>query len=483
MQKWGRQVEKYKNIKINKDLSEHLYIQVYKCIRTLIFNSVLKPHEKLPPIRKMAEFLDVNNVTVVNAYKLLEEDFLVYKKVGSGTFVSPVSDEASEAVDTPEAYRYDFSISSPTADLFPVDDFKIVLNEVLERDKGFAFGYQESKGFMPLRQSLCHYLERHEIYCGAEELQVISGAQQGIDLVSKAVLDYGDTVIVESPTYTGAIASFKLKGANIVEVPLLEDGMDLDFLQQQLKKTRVKLIYLMPNCQNPTGISYSEEKKVALLELAKQHNVWVLEDDYTTDLSYVSQQPKALKVYDKQDKAIYIKSFSKVLMPGLRLGFMIVPVQLADAISMAKHSADISTSGLIQRTFDLYIRKGYWDTQMQVMNQTFLKRYQAMKTALETHLPEGMTYFLPSGGYNFWLTLPNGYSADELAWRLNPQSVAIVPGSVFYHTQIKSPSFRLSLAGIDEKDIEAGIQLIMQEIADWQKAKQSSHYEATKPVL
>lgn len=477
-------MEKFKSIKINKSLSEHLYIQLYKCIRTLIFNSVLKPHDKLPPIRKMADFLDVNNVTVVNAYKLLEEDFLVYKKVGSGTFIAPVSDDESDnaVTDTTSTCRYDFSISSPTADLFPVEDFKMVLNEVLDRDKGFAFGYQESKGFMPLRQSLTHYLERHDIYSNPEELQVISGAQQGIDLVSKAVLDYGDTVIVESPTYTGAIASFKLKGANIVEVPLLEDGLDLEALALQLKKNRVKLIYLMPNSQNPTGISYSDEKKMALLELAKQHNVWVLEDDYTTDLNYEPTTPKALKAFDIYDKTIYIKSFSKVLMPGLRLGFMIVPSQLADAISMAKHSADISTSGLIQRSFDLYIRKGYWDSQMRVINQTFLKRFQAMKHALEKHCIEGVSYHIPSGGYNFWLTLPNGFNADELAWRLNTASVAIIPGSVFYHTQIKSSSFRLSLAGIDETDIEAGIMLIMKDIQDWQNTNQT-RVEQIKPVL
>jgi DNA-binding transcriptional MocR family regulator len=433
----------------------------------------------------MAEFLDVNNVTVVNAYKLLEEDFLVYKKVGSGTFISPVSDEGAEEVseNTGISYKYDFSISSPTADLFPVDDFKSVLNEVLDRDKGFAFGYQESKGFMPLRQSLCHYLERHEIYINAEELQVISGAQQGIDLVSKSVLDYGDTVVVESPTYTGAIASFKLKGANIVEVPLLEDGIDLEALAIILKKNRVKLIYLMPNSQNPTGISYSDEKKVALLELVKQHNIWVLEDDYTTDLNYGTTTPKALKAYDQYEKTIYIKSFSKVLMPGLRLGFMIVPSQLADAISMAKHSADISTSGLIQRSFDLYIRKGHWDTQMKIMNQTFMKRFIAMKQALERHCVEDVWYYLPTGGYNFWLTLPAGYNADELAWRLNAVSVAIVPGSVFYHTQIKSASFRLSMAGIDENEIETGIILIMKEIEAWKNTKQTTRFENSKPVL
>lgn len=478
-------MEKYKNIKVDHEASEHLYVQLYKNLRTLIFNSILKPHEKLPPIRKMAEYIKVNNVTVVNAYKLLEEDFLVYKKVGSGTFVSPVADDenTADALVQPQSIKYDFSISSPTADLFPVEDFKNVLNEVLERDKGFAFGYQESKGFMPLRQSLCQYLEKHDIHCSPEALQVISGAQQGIDLVSKAVLDYGDSVIVESPTYTGAIASFKLKGANIIEIPLTERGMDIDALSHQLKKGRVKLIYLMPNSQNPTGISYSEENKMAVLELAKQYNVWIMEDDYATDLYYTAERPKALKAIDDYNKTIYIKSFSKVLMPGLRLGFMIVPEQLSDAISIAKHSADISTSGLIQRAFDLYIRKGYWDRQMRVMNEIFYKRYQIMNRAMEKYCPSNVQWFLPSGGYNFWITLPAGHHSDELAWRLSDYGIAIVPGSVFYHTQIKSASFRLSMAGIDEDNIESGIQLMMQVLQEWIQGKQGMSKGLNKPVL
>ncbi len=478
-------MDKYKSIKIDKDSPEHLYIQLFKSMRTLIFNGILSPHEKLPPIRKMAEYIEVNNVTVVNAYKLLEEELLVYKKVGSGTFVAPVSEEVIEGdgVVLVNHLKYDFTISSPTADLFPVEDFKRVLNEVLERDKGFAFGYQESKGFLPLRHSLCHYLEKQGIQALPEDLQIISGAQQGIDLVSKAVLDYGDTVIVESPTYTGAIANFKLKGANIVEVPLCEDGMNLELFESVIKKQKPKLVYLMPNAQNPTGISYSEEKKEKLIAWSKQYNFWILEDDYASDLNYYQLTPRALKAYEHNDKIIHIKSFSKVLMPGLRLGFMIVPKPLADAIAIAKHSADISTSGLIQRAFDLYIRKGYWDSQMKHMNQIFTTRYEAMKKALETHTPKEVGYIIPSGGYNFWLTLPAGSNADELAWRLQDDGIGIVPGSVFFHTQIKSTSFRLSIAGLEAKEIENGVELMMAYLKEWLDKKKVETREIPKPVL
>lgn len=477
-------MDPFKSIKLNKEHQEHLYVQLFKSLRTLIFNGMLPPHEKLPPIRKMADMLDVNNVTVVNAYKLLEDEYLVYKKVGSGTFVSPVSEEPEDGGLKVQTKRlpYDFSISSPTADLFPVEDFKLVLNEVLERDKGFAFGYQESKGFLPLRQSLCQYLSNQDIVVSPESLQIISGAQQGIDLVSKALLDYGDAVVVEAPTYTGAIANFKLKGANIIEIPLEKDGMSIELLESLLKKQRIKLLYMMPNCQNPTGITYSTEKREKLLALSKQYNFWIVEDDYASDLHYGQMKFPSLKGLNDSDKIIHIKSFSKVLMPGLRLGFMIVPDALADAIGMAKHTADISTSGLIQRAFDLYIRKGFWDRQMRHMRDLFERRYARAKAIFDTLLPPGVSYIDPRGGYNFWITLPDGYSGDELAWKLSEHGIAVVAGSVFHHTQLKSTSFRVSIAGVEVEQIEEGLQLMIQELSTWLNSGKVSSNE-NKPVL
>lgn len=477
-------MDPFKSIKLQKEHSEHLYVQLFKSLRALIFNGMLPPHEKLPPIRKMAELLDVNNVTVVNAYKLLEDELLVYKKIGSGTFVAPVSEEPEEGTVKvqPQRVPYDFSISSPTADLFPVDDFKLVLNEVLERDKGFAFGYQESKGFLPLRQSLCQYLEAQEIKVSPESLQIISGAQQGIDLVSKALLDYGDAVVVEAPTYTGAIANFKLKGANIIEVPLEKDGLSIEHLESLLKRQRIKLLYIMPNCQNPTGITYSEEKREKLLALSKQYNFWIVEDDYASDLHYGQMQFRSLKRLNDSDKIIHIKSFSKVLMPGLRLGFMIVPTALADAIGMAKHTADISTSGLIQRAFDLYIRKGFWDKQMKSMRNLFEARYLKTKAILSEELPEGVSFIDPQGGYNFWITLPEGLSADEFTWKLGEHGIAVVAGSVFYHTQMKSTSFRVSIAGLEADQIEEGLHLLIKQLELWLNTSKLS-LNAKKPVL
>ena len=460
-------MQPYYGISIDKQDQEHLYIQVYKHLRTLIFNNSIKPHEKLPPIRKLAVILGVNNVTVVNAYKLLEEDALVYKKIGSGTYVAPVEDELENERDMEERHRivpYDFSVSSPTADLFPVKDFKIVIDEVLERDKGYAFGYHESQGFFPFRQSLSAMFGGSKVALDPDQIQIISGAQQGIDLVAKSVLDYGDYVFVEAPTYTGALASFKLKGALIVEIPILEDGIDLEALSQQAKKLKPKLIYVMPNFQNPTGYCYSDEKKRGLIEIAKSCGAWILEDDYAADLNTGEALVSPLSAYDPYDRIIYVKSFSKVLMPGLRLGYMVVPEALQDEIALAKHATDISTSGLLQRAFDLYIRKGLWDRQIVLMKRIYDKRHAVTAHFLKSHEVPWIHYHLPQGGYNYWITMDAALNADELMWRLNKKGVAILSGSTFYHLQLKSSSFRLSIAAIDEKEIEAGLGIIFNEI-------------------
>jgi DNA-binding transcriptional MocR family regulator len=462
-------MQTYHGISIDKNDQEHLYVQLYKSLRTLIFNNTIKPHEKLPPIRKLSEVLGVNNVTVVNAYKLLEEDALVYKKIGSGTYVAPVEEDSDRVLEIEygqDISPYDFSISSPTADLFPVKDFKVVIDEVLERDQGYAFGYHESQGFFPFRQSLAMMSSKMGVEVDPEQIQIISGAQQGIDLVAKAVLDYGDYVFVEAPTYTGALASFKLKGALIVEIPMLENGMDMEILSQQAKKLRPKLIYVMPNFQNPTGFCYSEDKKQALIEIARSCGAWVLEDDYAADLNIGQAPVTTLSAIQPYDRTIYVKSFSKVLMPGLRLGYMIVPGALQDEIAMAKHATDISTSGLLQRAFDLYIRKGLWDRQIVHMKRIYDKRHAVMKEFLEDHQVSWIHYHLPQGGYNYWITMDGSLNADELMWRLNKKGVAILSGSAFYHLQLKSSSFRLSIASIAENEIQAGMTIIFSEIAD-----------------
>ncbi len=461
----------YQSIDLDRDKKEHLYLQLFKALEVMIASGRLRPHQKLPPIRKLAELLDVNNVTIVNAYKLLEEGSLVYKKVGSGTFVTPQEEEVQADALVSNARQnqteISFAQSSPTADLFPVSDFKMVLNEVLDRDKGMAFSYQASWGYSPLRESVVDYLKDSNIHVEPDVIQVISGAQQGIDIVSKAILNYGDYVLVEAPSYTGAIAAFKMKGANIIEVPMAQDGIHIEAFKEAVKKYKPKLFYTMPNLQNPTGYTYSLEKKKAVLEVAAENRLWILEDDYASDLFFHDEEGKSLKCLDTVDRVIYIKSFSKIYMPGLRLGFMAAPKRLGQELVVAKHITDISTSGLIQRAFDLYLRRGLWKQQIDSMRRIFKERYDAAVIAIDSYMPNDCSYHQPEGGLNFWIQMPAYLNADSFAQYAHGKGIEIVSGSAFYFTQGKSHCFRISVAGVYLEQIDPWIEKLMETLNEY----------------
>jgi len=487
----------FKSIVLDRESHEHLYIQLFREIKKRIISGELKSNQKLPPIRKLANDLGVNNVTVVNAYRLLDEEAFVYKKVGSGTYISPHSDatslidnigENAERKKGRSAVRIDekainFASGTPNAELFPVAQFKEVINEVLDRDMGYAFGYQDSQGYIPLRESLVDYLKHYHIRTSIENIQIISGAQQGIDLVSKALLKHNDVVFVEAPTYTGAIATFKSRGAKIVEIPMDYDGMNIEYLNEALKKHRPKFIYTMPNFQNPTGYSYSEEKKQALMEIADQYRTLIIEDDYASELNFGDQPKQSLKSNDKDGSVIYIKSFSKILMPGLRLGFMIIPIRFSQKILMAKHTTDISTSGLTQRAFDLFIRKGMWEDQLKNMRDIYLKRYDQMIESVDTYFPDVVTCHTPDGGINFWFEIPDACEARTFYEEAANSGVAIVPGDLFYSGTFHKNAFRLSTASLYPDAIDIGIEKLGDVLKVCLDIKEEPYRDSFRPIL
>lgn len=483
-------LEIFNSMKLEKDNTTPLYVQLYKKLMGFIESGILPPNSKLPSVRKLAGILNVNQVTVVSAFRQLESEGFIFSKPGSGTFVADISLNSKELHDgysnslKDELYLQEdisyissgsvnitentinFASATPTPDLFPVDNFKIAMNEVLERDKGNAFSYQESQGYFPLRESIAILLKRRNLPFDVAGIQIISGAQQGIDLISKALLHQDDHIVTESPTYTGAIALFKSRGAHILDVQMESDGPDMNILEYNLKKFKPRMIYTIPTFQNPTGNSYSTEKRLEILELAEKYNSFIIEDDYVSDLDFESRDYKPLKALDKYGRVIFIKSFSKIFMPGLRLGFMIVPSSLSENLLAAKHITDISTSGLIQRAFDLYIRKGYWDKHFSFMYETYKERYEKTTEALEKHLPDFCNFIKPGGGLNLWLGLPYGFPANTLVNHAASHDIVFAPGRIFYSGNSPQTlnNIRLSFAALYTAQIQAGVRTLCELI-------------------
>lgn len=489
----------FTDIKLDRASATPLYIQLYNTIKGMISEGILVPDFKLPSVRNLSSTLGVNTVTVVSCYRSLEADGFIYTKTGSGTFVAnilPLIDSESPTdrnLILDELYQGDdltllnnaqininedtvnFASATPSSDLFPVEDFKLVLNEVLERDRGNAFNYQDSQGFYPLRSSICSFLCSNMVNCNEQSIQIISGAQQGIDIIAKALLRQDDYVITESPTYTGAIAVFKSRGAQFAGVDMDKDGMNLDLLEYNLKKFKPKLIYTIPSFQNPTGISYSDGKRKALLNLAERYNAYIIEDDYVSELDFDGRKNSPVKSMDKYDRVIFIKSFSKLFMPGLRFGYMIVPKKLKEYVIEAKHATDISTSGLIQRAFDLYIRKGMWDKHFNFMYDIYKQRYIKTVNTLDRNLPASVTYQKPGGGLNIWLNLPYSYMANSLFKLACSNNIVFAPGRIFYSSSPTNlNNIRLSFAAVTHQEIEEGISKLCELISNIQKGVQST---------
>lgn len=454
-------IDNFVSIHLERDSKEPLYLQLYRGIVSLIEDGVLGANEKLPPIRKLAKSLNINTVTVVNAYRLLEKEGYIRTKVGSGSYVSPIKRVSQEeSVPDDRVARYNLASASIPPSLFPIDEFKEAIIRVLDSEGGYAFECQETAGYRPLRETINKVLlVPQDITVDTDNIYIVSGAQQGIEIVAKLLLDYQDVVYVERPTYPGAISAFKSRSAKIVEVPLRGDGLDIDELEYMLKIKPPKLLYIIPNFQNPTGYSYSEQKKKILLEFAERYNFMILEDDHLNEL-YYQEKAKPLKAFDVNDRVFYIKSFSKLFMPGLRLGFVVSPEIYARKVLETKYLSDISSSSLTQKTLNILLKEGSFKKHIEKLRNIFYKRWETVIKSLEEYMPKEVSYNIPKGGLYLWISLPKGYYSRDLYYKALDMGVMFMPGDIFLSEQSPIEGFRISFAQISEADIEEGIKTL-----------------------
>lgn len=458
---------------INLDKEEMpKYITIEKNIKRLIDSNKIEDGEKLPSIRALAELLGVNNITIVNAYKKLENEGYAIQKIGSGTYAKRkdisknFKREYSETLkkiagDNLQEY-VDFTGETPSSSFFPVALFKDVLNEVLDRDGADALIYQEALGYEGLRKSISNVFWKDKI--NSNSILIVSGAQQGIDIVSKALINTNDSIIVEKPTYSGALSVFKWRRADIFEVPMEADGLDIVKFEKILKKNNVKCFYTMSYFQNPTAMSYSVEKKMQILRLADIYDFYIIEDDYLSELIYDKKIIyKSFKSLDKSDRVIYIKSFSKIFLPGIRIGYLIPPLKFKESIQNSKINTDISTSSLMQRTLDLYIKKGFWKEYIANIRVLYKDRYVFMEECIKKYLGDKVDFISPGGGLHFYVKIKDNININsiELFRLAKGEKVLLAPGTLFYKNPYDGEKyFRLGFSQTDKNGIEKGIKII-----------------------
>ncbi len=371
-----------------------------------------------------------------------------------------------------------FAGGMPAPDAFPTREFTAACNLVLQEQSEQALQYGSTDGYYPLRSMIADNSRRYGIEVTPENIMITSGSQQALDLLGRIFINPGDRVVVENPTYVGALQAWNAYGAEYIPVPFDEEGMITSELEKSLR-SGPKFIYVLPNFQNPTGVTLSFERRLQLIELSEKYGVPIIEDDPYGQLRFEGENLPPIEVLDSQTRAqdgcysgnvIYTSTFSKTLAPGIRLAWVIAPPEVIQKLITAKQGADLHTSTFNQMIAYEVGKDGFINEHVKTIRKIYRERRDVMLDTLEEHMPEGVKWTHPHGGLFLWLTLPDCVNSQELLQQALKCKVAFVPGVSFYAHGGHANTMRLNFSYATPEMINEGIgrlaKAIKQFIAD-----------------
>jgi 2-aminoadipate transaminase len=481
-------------IHLDRKSGEPLYAQIANYVRRLIETEALQPGVKLPATRELAAELGVDRATIVAAYDALVGQGFATAHVGQGTFVAvqasrgerrredrldpalpleginwqqSLSRVARLSADwrPPDFSSYhaqgdmiSFAGGMPDSSLFPIDAFRRVMNEVLRTEGRALLQYSPASGYPPLRRYLADYLVRKGIVVTESDILIVNGSQQGLDLVARTLLDPGDRVVVEGPSYPGALQIFRAYQTEVVTVPMGDDGIRRDLLEGIVPRLAPKCIYVMPTFQNPTGATVSLDGRRELLAIAAKAQVPIIEDDFHNELRYDGAPVIPLRGLDRKGQVIAVGTFSKILFPGLRVGWIVAPPEVLERLIVAKRVSDFHTSALIQAAIYHFCRRRMLDRHMERMRVEYRRRRDTLLEALSRYAPPDITWTHPQGGFSLMVTLPQGLDTQGLLPEAAHVGVLYTPGTLFYVDGGGRHQLRLSFSETPVERITEGIK-------------------------
>lgn len=366
-----------------------------------------------------------------------------------------------------------FAGGLPDPESFPSQKFAEITNKLLSEQGEIYLQYGGSRGSQEGFSAATSLMQRRGIEAKSEELIMTSGSQQAINLVTQVLVDPGEVILTENPTFIGALGVFRNAGAKVVGVPMDEDGIIISEairILDELKKSgeRVKYFYLIPNFQNPTGLTMLQERRKAILELAEKYDFLILEDDPYGELWFEGglEDVQPIKTQDKNYRVMYTSSFSKVISPGIRLAWVATSPKLIERLDMAKQMADVCGNPLIQGVANELVASGFLAGHIDKLRGIYQARRDAMAAALEKNMPEGVSWTHPKGGFYFWVSLPENVSALDMLHTALENNVAYVIGSAFYPDGSGKNTFRISFCHETEEIIEEGIQRLGKAVTE-----------------
>jgi len=352
-----------------------------------------------------------------------------------------------------------FAGGLPAPELFPVEAFNQVSSEVIKSHGEIALQYSTTEGYEPLRKIIADRMQKLEITASPDDILITSGSQQGLEFSGKIFIDPGDVVICESPSYLGAINAFKSYEAVFKEVETDDYGMNMESLEETLKANdKTKFIYVIPDFQNPSGRTWSLERRQKLVELANKYDVVIVEDNPYGELRYENDHQPSLKSLDTEGRVVFLGTFSKTFAPGLRIGWVCASKEILNKYIMVKQGSDLQTSTISQMCLAKYLEKYPLDAHIDKLIKVYKHRRDLMVVAMEKHFPASAKYESPEGGLFIWVTLEGDVDTKEIMKVAVENLVAFVPGQSFFPNSNTTNTMRLNFSNMTEEKIVEGIE-------------------------
>ncbi|MFO7170343.1 MAG: PLP-dependent aminotransferase family protein, partial [Chloroflexota bacterium] len=418
-------------ITVDRNSPQPIYEQIAREIQRRIRNGALPPGTRLPTVRELSRQLGITRLTVHSAYSELQAGGWVEATVGRGTFVAPRADPAQAAAELGQEMSArgvlsdmlrmaqlpgmrTLAMADAAPEFQPLREFERALSEALESGEPGVLSYTPAQGDPMLRTVLGQLLKERGLRPSPDELLITSGVTQGLTLIGQTLARPGDAVLVEQPTYLGALNSLGHLGLRLIGVPLDDQGLQVEALEPLILAHRPRFLYTVPTFHNPSGATMSPERRAALLEIAARHRLPVVEDDIYGLLAYEGQAPAPLRASDPDGLVLYLSSFSKSLFPGARIGYIVATPQLIGRLAMAKQASDLCSSPLLQRALAIFIQRGWMAAHLRRVIPRYRERRDALLTAMARHFPAGVRWTTPAGGFCSWVTLPPGVAPTDL---------------------------------------------------------------------
>lgn len=476
-------------LQIDHDRAIPVYRQIADGVRAAALDGRLGAGHRLPPTRDLARQLGVNRQTVVAAYDHLASQGWVRSQTGKGTFlVVPAGERTDRAPATAESWMPTFSRaveapqvsgllsfyqtanssngisfagSYPARELMPIEAFGRALAATQREEGPAVLVYGPTAGQQRLREHIASRMQDAGSSVEPGNVLITNGAQQGIDLVFHAFLERGDAIVIEEPTYTGALSVLASIGARVVGVQVDDQGMRPDSLALALERNRPRLMYVQPGFHNPTSAVMGEARRRELLSLAARSRCVILEDDWASGLRFDGEDPRTLHALDGGEHVIYLNTFSKKLLPGLRIGWVAAPYPVMQRLVALKQIRDCGTSLLLQAALDRFLRGGGLEEHLERVLPIYRERRDCMLAALERHLPLGSTWTRADGGLFVWVTLQRELDAQQLFGAAQQAGVTFSSGEMFHSTNGDGRhALRLTYSAVSPSEIEKGVAIL-----------------------